>query len=67
MARAAGIHQVSCIRDISSWKTAASRILRGPGLEFAVVEVDPITGGEVSPKAPCPMQQQITRFVAALR
>ena len=66
MARAAGIRQVSRMSDISSWKAVAARILGGPGLEFAVVDVDPITSGEVSPKAPGPMPQQIARFRAAL-
>lgn len=66
MARAAGIRQVSHIRDIASWKAVAPRILRGPGLEFAVVDVEPITGGEVGPKAPCPMSEQIARFRDAM-
>jgi len=66
MARAAGIRQVSHIRDIASWKAVAPRILRGPGLEFAVVDVDPITSGEIGPKAPCPITEQIARFTAAL-
>jgi thiamine pyrophosphate-dependent acetolactate synthase large subunit-like protein len=67
MARAAGIRQVSHIRDIASWKAVVPRILRGPGLEFAVVDVEPITSGEIGPKAPCPMTEQIARFSAALR
>lgn len=66
IARAAGISQVSHCADIASWKAAAPRILRGPGLEFAVVDVEPITTGEVGPKAPCPMPEQIARFTAAL-
>lgn len=66
IARAAGIHNVSHIRDISSWKATASRILRGPGLEFAVVDVEPITTGEIAPKAPGPMSEQIARFCGAL-
>ncbi len=65
-AQAAGIRQSSHIRDISSWKAVAPRILRGPGLEFAVVDVEPITTGEISPKAPCPMPEQIARFKTAL-
>jgi thiamine pyrophosphate-dependent acetolactate synthase large subunit-like protein len=66
MARAAGIRQVSHIRDIASWKAVAARVLRGPALEFAVVDVEPITTGEISPKAPGPMHDQIARFTAAL-
>ena len=66
MARAAGIRQVSHIRDIASWKAVAPRILRGPGLEFVVVDVEPITGGEVGPKAPCPMSEQVARFREAM-
>ena len=66
MARAAGIRQVSHIRDISSWKGVAAQILRGPGLEFAVVDVEPITTGEVGPKAPCPIQEQLAQFTQAL-
>ena len=66
MARAAGIRQVSHIRDIASWKAVAPRILRGPGLEFAVIDVEPVTSGEISPKAPCPMSDQVARFKTAL-
>ena len=66
MARGAGLRQVSHIRDIGSWKAVAPRILRGPGLEFAVLDVAPVRGGEVSPKAPGPMPDQITRFAAAI-
>jgi thiamine pyrophosphate-dependent acetolactate synthase large subunit-like protein len=66
MARAAGIHATSHFRDISSWKAIAPRILRGPGLEFAVIDVEPITSGEVSPKAPCPMNEQVARFRSAI-
>ncbi len=66
LARAAGIRGASHIRDISSWKGIAARVLRGPGLEFAVVNVEPITTGEVGPKAPCLITEQIARFQAAL-
>jgi sulfopyruvate decarboxylase subunit beta len=66
IARAAGIRSTSHIRDIASWKATAARIMRGPGLEFAVIDVDPITSGEVSPKAPGPMSEQIGRFRDAL-
>ena len=66
IARAARIPSTSHIRDISSWKAIAPRILRGPGLEFAVIDVEPITSGEISPKAPCPISEQVTRFRSAL-
>jgi hypothetical protein len=66
LARAAGVRQVSHIRDIASWKAVAPRILRGPGLEFAVIDVEPITSGEIGPKAPCPMSEQIARFREAI-
>jgi sulfopyruvate decarboxylase subunit beta len=67
IARAAGIHHTPHIRDISSWKAIAPRILRGPGLEFVTIDVDPIRAGEISPKAPCPMPQQVEQFRNALR
>jgi sulfopyruvate decarboxylase subunit beta len=66
MARAAGISSTTHIRDIASWKAVAPRILRGPGLEFAVIDVDAITSGEVSPKAPGPMSEQVARFRTAV-
>ncbi len=67
IARASGLRQVSHVQDIASWKAVAPRIMRGPGLEFAVVDVEPIRGGEVGPKAPGPMKEQIERFVAAIQ
>jgi sulfopyruvate decarboxylase subunit beta len=67
VARAAGIRNVTHIQDISSWKAIAPRILRGPGLEFAVIDVEPITSGEIAPKAPCPINEQIARFREALQ
>jgi sulfopyruvate decarboxylase subunit beta len=66
MARAAGIPGTTHVRNISSWKAIARRILRGPGLEFAVIDVEPITSGEVSPKAPCPISEQVNRFRESL-
>ncbi len=67
IARASGIRQVSHVQDISSWRSVAPRILRGPGLEFAVVDVEPIRTGEVGPKAPGPMKEQIERFTEAIK
>jgi thiamine pyrophosphate-dependent acetolactate synthase large subunit-like protein len=66
IARAAGMRQVSQVRDISSWRAVAPRILRGPGLEFAVVDVEPVRGGEIGPKAPGPMKEQIERLVRGI-
>ena len=66
MAHAAGIPSATHIRDISSWKAIGPRILHGPGLEFAVVDVEPITSGDIAPKAPCPINEQVARFRAAL-
>ena len=66
LARGAGFRNVSSVRDISSWKLAARRILHGPGLEFAVVRVEPVTAGELAPTAPCPMPDQIARFQKAI-
>ena len=66
MARAVGIRHVSHITDISSCEAFAPRIFQGPGLEFAVVDVQPITTGEISPKAPCPMSEQLVRFRRAV-
>jgi len=66
IARAAGIPAVTHVRDISSWKAIAPRLMHGPGLEFAVIDVKPITSGEIAPKAPCPITEQVSRFRAAI-
>jgi thiamine pyrophosphate-dependent acetolactate synthase large subunit-like protein len=66
LARAAGLAHVLECHDLASWQSAISRVLRGDGPVFVVLDVQPIIVGDVTPRAPCPMPEQLARFRAAL-
>ena len=67
LARAAGFTQLFQCSDIESWTAALPQVLGRPGPVFTMLEVEPVTGDDVTPKARCPMPEQIARFVEGLR
>ena len=66
VAKAAGIEHARHFSDLESWRNSAPELIATPGPVFASLDVVPITTGSVSPQAPCPIGDQIERFVAAL-
>ena len=66
MARAAGFSHVWNCRDLDSWKTTAPEIMRGTGPVFCQLDVQAVTTGELAPRPPCPMPEQLARFRAAI-
>ena len=66
LARAAGFRRASRYSDLESWTAAAPELMHGAGPVFAALDVQPITAGELAPKAPGPMAEQVARFCAAL-
>jgi thiamine pyrophosphate-dependent acetolactate synthase large subunit-like protein len=66
LARVAGFPQTFQLQDLEHWRAVSSSIVQGPGLAFAELMVDPITSGDLAPRAPCPMPDQITQFRQAI-
>ena len=66
MAQAAGIPRVFHFRDRESWASGAAEVLSGTGPVFAQLDVDPVTVGDLSPRPPCPVIEQLARFRQAI-
>lgn len=67
LARAAGFRRYYHFDDRNDWRHGAADVLGASGPCFVTLRVEPVRGGEVSPKAPCPMQEQLERFRRGIR
>ena len=66
LAKAAGFPQVLRFADLDSWSASAAGILRGIGPTVVELVVDPVRTGDLGPRAPCPMPEQLARFRQAI-
>ena len=66
LAKAAGFSRASRFGDLESWNAAAQESLRGTGPFFVELIVDPVRIGDLGPRAPCPMPEQLARFRQAI-
>ena len=66
IAQTAGFPRVFRVRDLESWNTAALELLRGTGPVLVQLDVDPVSDGDLAPRLPCPMHQQLARFRTAI-
>jgi sulfopyruvate decarboxylase subunit beta len=65
LARAAGISRVYAFTELSAWEQGAAEALAGPGPVMIWLKVEGQLG-QKTPKAPRPMEEQISRLRAAL-
>jgi sulfopyruvate decarboxylase subunit beta len=66
LARDAGWGQSHRATDIDGWKAILPVVLHGTGPVFTELVVQPVRGSDVSPRAPCPMPDQLARFAHAI-
>ena len=66
LAKAAGLPQVVRFGDVETWSAAVPEILQATGPIFVELRVDPVRTGDIGPRAPCPMPEQLTRFRRAI-